>query len=90
MFGSDDDRLIKKVHDIFDRQVAKYFEEMMKPFFGGSVMMTFKEKVQSDLEVYKRVLEKLKYYGCDEKAIAIVSGMIEGCENVLEGLKNGK
>lgn len=53
-------------------------------------MMTFKEKVQSDLEVYKRVLEKLKYYGCDEKAIAIVSGMIDGCENVLEGLKNVK
>lgn len=51
-------------------------------------MMTFKEKVQSDLEVYKRVLEKLKSYDCDEKSIAIVSGMIDGCENVLEGLKN--
>lgn len=53
-------------------------------------MMTFKEKVQSDLEVYKRVLEKLKEYNCDEKAIAVVSGMMDGCENVLEGLKNVK
>lgn len=53
-------------------------------------MITFKERVQSELEVYKRVLEKLKYYGCDEKAIAIVSGMIDGCKNVLEGLKNVK
>lgn len=52
--------------------------------------MTFKEKVQSDLEVYKRVLEKLKEYNCDEKAIAVVSGMMDGCENVLEGLKNVK
>ena len=52
--------------------------------------MTFKEKVQSDLEVYKRVLEKLKEYDCEDKAIAIVSGMIDGCENVLEGLKNEK
>ena len=53
-------------------------------------MMTFKEKVQSDLEVYKRVLEKLKEYDCGEKAIACVTGMIEVCENVLEGLKNEK
>ena len=53
-------------------------------------MMTFKEKVQSDLEVYKRVLEKLKEYDCEDMAIAIVSGMIDGCENVLEGLKNEK
>ena len=51
-------------------------------------MMTFKEKVQSDLDVYKRVLEKLKEYGCEEKAIDIVTGMIEGCENVLKGLKD--
>lgn len=51
-------------------------------------MMTFKEKVQSDLEVYKRVLEKLKSYGCDKKAIAVVSGMIDGCECVLKGLKD--
>ena len=51
-------------------------------------MITFKEKVQSDLEVYKRVLEKLKQYNCEDKAIAIVTGMIEGCENVLEGLKD--
>ena len=51
-------------------------------------MITFKEKVQSDLEVYKRVLEKLKEDDCDDKAIAIVSGMIEGCENVLKGLKD--
>ena len=52
--------------------------------------MTFKEKIQSDLEAYKRVLEKLKEYDCEDKAIAIVSGMIDGCENVLEGLKNVK
>ena len=52
-------------------------------------MMTFKERVQSELEAYKRVLEKLKEYDCDDKAIAIVSGMIDGCENVFEGLKNG-
>lgn len=53
-------------------------------------MMTFKEKLQSDIEVYKRVLERLKEYNCDEKAIAVVSGMIDGCESVLEGLKNVK
>ena len=53
-------------------------------------MITFKEKVQSDLEVYNRVLEKLKAYDCDEKAIAVVSGMIDGCETVLEGLKDVK
>ena len=29
-------------------------------------MMMFKEKVQSDLEVYKRVLEKLKEYDCED------------------------
>ena len=51
-------------------------------------MITFKEGVQSELEAYKRVLEKLKEYDCEDKAIAIVSGMIDGCENVLEGLKN--
>lgn len=51
-------------------------------------MMTFKERVQSELEAYKRVLEKLKEYDCEDKAIAIVTGMIEGCENVLEGLKD--
>ena len=33
VFGSDDDRLVQKVHDIFDRQVTKYFEDMMKPFW---------------------------------------------------------
>lgn len=33
VFGSDDDRLVQKVHDIFDRQVTKYFEKMMKPFW---------------------------------------------------------
>lgn len=32
-FGSDDDRLVKKVHDIFDRQVKEYLEGMMKPFW---------------------------------------------------------
>ena len=53
-------------------------------------MMTFKERVQSELEAYKRVLEKLKEYDCEDKAIAIVTGMIDGCENVLEGLKNEK
>ena len=53
-------------------------------------MMTFKEKVQSDLEAYKRVLKMLQDNDCGEKAIAGVTGMIEGCENVLEGLKNEK
>ena len=52
--------------------------------------MNFKERVQSELEAYKRVLEKLKEYDCDDKAIAIVSGRIDGCENVLEGVKNVK
>ena len=33
VFGSDDDRLVQKVHDIFDRQVKEYFEDMMKPFW---------------------------------------------------------
>lgn len=46
--------------------------------------MSFKEKLQSELEVYKRVLEKLKRYGCGEKAIAVVSAMIDSCENVLK------
>lgn len=62
-------------------------------------MMTFKEKVQSDLEVYKRVLEKLKEYDCEDKAIAIVSGMIvsayrngfkQGCKfTTIERYKDG-
>ena len=34
------------------------------------------------------MLEKLKEYDGDDKSIAIVSGMIDGCENVLEGLKD--
>ena len=46
--------------------------------------MSFKEKLQLDLEVYKRVLEKLKRYGCDDKAISVVSAMIESCENILK------
>ena len=53
-------------------------------------MMTFKEKVQSDLEVYKRVLEKLKEYDCEDKAIATVSRMIDGCDNVKKKKKNVK
>ena len=53
-------------------------------------MITFKERVQSDLEAYKRVLKMLQENDCGEKAIAGVTGMIEGCENVLEGLKNEK
>ena len=53
-------------------------------------MITFKERVQSELEAYKRVLDKLKDFDCDDKALAIGSGMIDGCENVLEGLKNVK
>ena len=52
--------------------------------------MSFKEKVQSDLEAYKRVLKMLQENDCGEKAIAGVSGMIDGCENVLEGLKDVK
>ena len=32
-FGSDDDRLVKKVHDIFDRQINEYIEGIMKPFW---------------------------------------------------------
>ena len=51
-------------------------------------MMTFKERVQSELEAYKRVLKMLQENDCGEKAIAGVTGMIEGCENVLEGLKD--
>lgn len=52
--------------------------------------MTFKEKVQSDLEAYKRVLKMLQENDCGEKAIAGVTGMIEGTENILEGLKNAE
>lgn len=51
-------------------------------------MMTFKEKIQSDLEAYQRVLKILQENDCGKKAIAGVTGMIEGCENVLEGLKD--
>ena len=36
------------------------------------------------------VLKMLQENDCGEKAIAGVTGMIEGCENVLEGLKNVK
>lgn len=50
-------------------------------------MMTFQEKVQSDLECLKRVLERLKDNNCDTKSIAIIKGMIEGTEITLEGLK---
>ena len=51
-------------------------------------MMTFKDKVQSDLDAFKRVLKMLQENDCGEKAIAGVTGMIEGCENVLKGLKD--
>ena len=51
-------------------------------------MITFKEKVQSDLDTLKRVLKMLQENDCGDKAIAGVTGMIEGCENVLEGLKD--
>lgn len=54
------------------------------------MMMTFKEKVQSDLEAYQRVLKMLQENDCEEKAIAGVTGMIEGCQNILEGLKNAE
>lgn len=50
--------------------------------------MTFEEKVQSDLEAYRRALKMLQDNDCGEKAIAGVTGMIEGCENVLKGLKD--
>ena len=53
-------------------------------------MMTFKEKVQSDLEAYQRVLKMLQDNDCGEKAIAGVTGMIEGTKNILEGLKNAE
>ena len=53
-------------------------------------MMTFKEKVQSDLDAFKRVLKMLQENDCGETAIAGVTGMIEGCENVVEGFKNEK
>ena len=33
VFGSDDDRLVQKVHDIFDRQIDEYIEGTMKPFW---------------------------------------------------------
>lgn len=32
-FGSDDERLVNKVHDIFDRQIDEYIEGTMKPFW---------------------------------------------------------
>lgn len=35
VFGSDDDRLVQKVHDIFDRQINEYIEGIMKPFWEG-------------------------------------------------------
>lgn len=45
-------------------------------------MMTFQEKIKSDIECLIRVLAKLKEYGADEKAIAVVSGMLDGAENM--------
>ena len=45
------------------------------------------EKLESDLECLKRVLQRLKENDCDAKAIAVVEGMIEGTEVTLEGLK---
>ena len=35
VFGSDDDRLVQKVHDIFDRQIDEYMGGTMKPFWEG-------------------------------------------------------
>lgn len=51
-------------------------------------MMTFEEKVQSSIEAYRCALKILQENDCKEKAIAGVTRMIEGCENILEGLKD--
>lgn len=50
-------------------------------------MMTFRETVETHLECFKDVLERLKASNCDERSIAIVEGLIDGTLNVLEGLK---
>lgn len=46
--------------------------------------MIFNEKVKSDLECLKRVLQKLIEHKCDEVSIAIVTGMIEGLLTFVE------
>lgn len=48
--------------------------------------MTFYDKVRSEIECLNRVLSNLETYGCDEKAKAVVKGMIEGLEKALEVL----
>ena len=45
------------------------------------------EYLQADLECLKRVLKNLKENNCDAKSIAVVEGMIDGIEKIIEGLK---
>ena len=41
------------------------------------------EKLKSDLECLKRVLQRLKENNCDSRSIAVVEGMIDGIKNLL-------
>lgn len=47
-------------------------------------MMTFQDKVKSDLECLRRVLERLIVNNAGDIAIATVTGMIEGLETFEE------
>jgi hypothetical protein len=49
--------------------------------------MTYKKKLESDLECLQRVIDRLKENNCDAKSIAVLEGMIEGTKVTLEGLK---
>ena len=46
--------------------------------------MTFKEKVESDIDTLEQVLKMLKRANCDAKSIAIVSGWLETAKKVKE------
>lgn len=46
--------------------------------------MTFNEKIKSDIECLQRVLERLIANEAGDRAIAIVTGMLEGAKNFEE------
>jgi hypothetical protein len=48
--------------------------------------MSYEEVLRTKIECLHRVLSNLETYGCDEKAKAVVKGMIEGLEKALEVL----
>lgn len=71
----DEDEVRDYVNDT--RELAGYF---------NNHSVSFKSKLISDIDCYKRVLVTLRTHNCDAKAIASVEGMLEGATNVLEGL----